>query len=87
MALKTLGTKDVAQRIDRSEATVRRYADAGILPFIRLVPGGARRFRVEDVERLTGLDFGEPLRSSDPLTALLAAAGPIELSELSRIVL
>jgi endonuclease G len=43
--------------------------------------------RVEDVERLTGLDFGEPLRSSDPLTALLAAAGPIELSELSRIVL
>jgi endonuclease G len=42
---------------------------------------------VEDVERLTGLDFGEPLRSSDPLAALVAAAGPIELAELSQIVL
>jgi endonuclease G, mitochondrial len=42
---------------------------------------------VEDIERLTGLDFGEPLRSSDPFGVRVAAAARIEVTKLSQIVL
>jgi endonuclease G, mitochondrial len=42
---------------------------------------------VEDVESLTGLDFGESLRSSDPFGVLVAAAGRIQVTNLSQVVL
>jgi DNA-binding transcriptional MerR regulator len=52
MSPKTLGTKDVARLLDVSEATVRRYSEAELLPAVRLTPTGPRRFREEDVRRL-----------------------------------
>jgi hypothetical protein len=36
-----------------SDATVRRWARAGLLPVVKL-PGGAIRFRLEDIRRAVG---------------------------------
>jgi excisionase family DNA binding protein len=42
----------VAERLGVDPKTVRKLADDGYLPTIRLTPRSPRRFRVEDVERL-----------------------------------
>lgn len=42
---------DAVRILDASETTVRRWAQAGHIRFIR-TPGGQRRFRREDVERI-----------------------------------
>lgn len=41
-------TADVAKRLKASERTVRRYAEAGVLPAIRI--GGLIRFDRRDVD-------------------------------------
>jgi excisionase family DNA binding protein len=41
-------TADVARRLQASERTVRRYAESGVLPAIRI--GGLIRFDPRDVE-------------------------------------
>lgn len=46
-----LTTAEVAARLRVSVATVNRYAREGDLPAIAL-PGGQRRYRVEDVDAL-----------------------------------
>jgi transcriptional repressor of dcmA and dcmR len=45
-----LATARVAELLGVSEATVRRWADAGLLPVQRLGPRRERRFRESDVE-------------------------------------
>ena len=50
MAEKTLTTKAVARMLDVSEATVKRWADEGLLPAQRTV-GGHRRFDVAGIAR------------------------------------
>jgi len=47
-----LRTREVAEALGVSTQTVRRFADAGVLPAIRLTPRSPRRFREEDVRRL-----------------------------------
>lgn len=46
-----LAASDAAALLGVKPATIREYADAGVLPCRRL-PGGHRRFRRSDVERL-----------------------------------
>lgn len=46
-----LTTAEVASRLRVSVATVNRYARDGDLPAI-VLPGGQRRYRVEDVDAL-----------------------------------
>jgi len=45
---RLLTTGSVAEIVEISEATVKRWADSGMLPCIR-TPGGHRKFRVHDV--------------------------------------
>ena len=45
---RLMSTGNVAEVLDISEATVKRWADAGTLPCIR-TPGGHRKFRLRDI--------------------------------------
>lgn len=49
---EALTTREAADVLGVSPATVRRFADRGVLPASRLTPFSPRRFRREDVERL-----------------------------------
>lgn len=49
--MSLLTTSEVAERLRVSVATVNRYAREDLLPAITL-PGGQRRYRPEDVDRL-----------------------------------
>jgi excisionase family DNA binding protein len=49
-----LASSDVAERLGVSVATVKRWANEGVLPFVRTV-GRHRRFALEDVERFRRL--------------------------------
>lgn len=53
MSEKPLTPADVATLFNVSTVTVAAWADAGKLPCFK-TPGGQRRFRREDVERLLG---------------------------------
>ena len=56
-----------AKRLGISQGTLRVYADKGIIPVIML-PGGHRRFKPEDVQRLReewGLDEPESGKDQD----------------------
>src|ERR1700730_10699687 len=46
-----LGTRDVALRLRVSEASVRRWRDAGLLPVERVGRRGERRFQEADILR------------------------------------
>lgn len=46
-----LATRDVARLLKVSEASVRRWSDAGVLPVERVGRRGERRFRESDVRR------------------------------------
>lgn len=50
-----LTTVEVSERLRVSVATVNRYAREGLLPAVTL-PGGQRRFRQTDIDKL--LDTG-----------------------------
>jgi excisionase family DNA binding protein len=45
-----LTTSSVARRLHKSEGTVRRLANAGVLPFVR-TSSGERLFQPSDVDR------------------------------------
>lgn len=49
-----LSTKEVAQRLGVSEASVRRWGDSGLLPVRRVGKRRERRFQPEDVEAAAG---------------------------------
>lgn len=48
---ETLRTGAAAKRLGVSRATVRRWADAGLLPYLRF-PSGQRRFRPADIDAI-----------------------------------
>ncbi|HQP38007.1 MAG TPA: helix-turn-helix domain-containing protein, partial [Polyangiaceae bacterium] len=48
MSDRLMSTGDVAEVLGVSEATVKRWADAGTLSCIR-TPGGHRKFRLRDI--------------------------------------
>jgi excisionase family DNA binding protein len=48
---RLLSVKEAAGRIGVHPKTLRRWADAGLVPVVRL-PNGYRKFRPEAVERL-----------------------------------
>lgn len=63
-----ISTRQVAELLAVSEATVKRWADAGTLRCFR-TPGGHRKFRMEDVAdflRDYQYDSAGPLGSADP---------------------
>ena len=48
---QTIGVSEAARQLEIHQNTLRRWADAGIIQAIRM-PTGARKFRVEEIERL-----------------------------------
>jgi excisionase family DNA binding protein len=46
-----LTTAEVAERLRVGVSTVNRYARQGLLTAVKL-PGGARRYRADDIDRL-----------------------------------
>ncbi len=64
---KLLNISTAAKRLGISQGTLRVYADKGIVPVITL-PGGHRRFKPENVQRLReewGLDQLESEKDQD----------------------
>jgi excisionase family DNA binding protein len=47
-----MSSGEVAAELGVTDRTVRRFADHGFLPAVRLTPRSPRRFRREDVDRL-----------------------------------
>lgn len=60
-----LTTRQVASRLDVSEATVKRWSDSGALACER-TPGGHRKFRADEVERLARRLHGVAVPTSVP---------------------
>src|SRR2546421_1140642 len=63
-------TREAASHLGVSEASVRRWADAGLIPVQRIGLRGVRRFALADLDRLAE---GGP---RDPGSASAAAVGP-----------
>ena len=65
---RLISTGNVAEVLDVSEATIKRWADAGALPCIR-TPGGHRKFRLRDVAmykaRLARVNSSYPVSDAD----------------------
>lgn len=49
---------EVAKHLGVSPSTVRRWSDDGTLPVDLVTPGGARRYRLETIERFIALNMG-----------------------------
>jgi len=64
---KLLTTREAARFLRASEASLRRWADAGLLPASRLGRRRARRFKEEDLLRFMGPEQGGPLRTTTGL--------------------
>ncbi|HQB42138.1 MAG TPA: helix-turn-helix domain-containing protein, partial [Polyangiaceae bacterium] len=69
MSDRLMSTGDVAEVLGVSEATVKRWADAGTLSCIR-TPGGHRKFRLRDIamhlaSRRSSADHSEAATEGD----------------------
>jgi len=64
MSDKLLTTREAARFLRASEASLRRWADAGLLPASRLGRRRARRFKEDDLLRFMGPDQGGPSRAT-----------------------
>jgi excisionase family DNA binding protein len=73
MSDKLLNTREAARFLRASEASLRRWADAGLLPASRVGRRRARRFKEDDLLRFMGPDHGGP----SPATTGLARAVPL----------
>lgn len=73
MSDKLLNTREAARFLRASEASLRRWADAGLLPASRVGRRRARRFKEDDLLRFMGPDQGGP----SPATTGLARAVPL----------
>lgn len=73
MSDKLLTTREAARFLRASEASLRRWADAGLLPASRLGRRRARRFKEDDLLRFMGPDQGGP----SPAVTGLARAVPL----------
>jgi excisionase family DNA binding protein len=83
MARAALGVRDVANLLGVSEASVRRWSDAGLLPARRAGPRKERRFRREDVERFhaeTGVERdGHPTEARSASSSVAIAGVAVAL--------
>jgi excisionase family DNA binding protein len=70
MSDKLLTTREAARFLRASEASLRRWADAGLLPASRLGRRRARRFKEDDLLRFMGPSQGGP---SPAMTGLVRA--------------
>jgi excisionase family DNA binding protein len=69
MSTDQLSTRDAAERLGVSEASVRRWSDRGLIPVQRVGPRRERRFKPEDVEALPRRPAEPPRR--DPAQVML----------------
>jgi excisionase family DNA binding protein len=72
MSDKLLTTREAARFLRASEASLRRWADAGLLPASRVGRRRARRFKEDDLLRFMGPNEGGP---SPAITGLPRALG------------
>jgi excisionase family DNA binding protein len=80
MSDKLLTTREAARFLRASEASLRRWADAGLLPASRLGRRRARRFKEDDLLRFMGPSHGGPSPTSMGLPRAVALEGmPIAL--------
>jgi excisionase family DNA binding protein len=69
---KLLTTREAARFLRASEASLRRWADAGLLPASRVGRRRARRFKEEDLLRFMGPDPGGRSRATTGLPPAIA---------------
>jgi transcriptional repressor of dcmA and dcmR len=72
MSDKLLTTREAARFLRASEASLRRWADAGLLPASRLGRRRARRFKEDDLLRFMGPDEGGPARATTGLARAIS---------------
>ncbi|HKV30465.1 MAG TPA: MEDS domain-containing protein [Candidatus Dormibacteraeota bacterium] len=75
MSDKLLTTREAARFLRASEASLRRWADAGLLPASRLGRRRARRFKEDDLLRFMGPDQGGPSPATTGLLRPVALEG------------
>jgi excisionase family DNA binding protein len=69
---KLLTTREAARFLRASEASLRRWADAGLLPASRVGRRRARRFKEDDLLRFMGPEQGGPLRATAGLPRVIS---------------
>ena len=67
-----LTTREAARFLRASEASLRRWADAGLLPASRVGRRRARRFKEEDLLRFMGPEQGGPARATTGLPGAIS---------------
>ena len=75
MSDKLLTTREAARFLRASEASLRRWADAGLLPASRLGRRRARRFKEVDLLRFMGPQQGGPSRATTGLPHAISLEG------------
>src|ERR1700682_4283589 len=75
MSDKLLTTREAARFLRASEASLRRWADAGLLPASRVGRRRARRFKEDDLLRFMGPDQGGPSRATTGLQRAISLEG------------
>jgi excisionase family DNA binding protein len=75
MSDKLLTTREAARFLRASEASLRRWADSGLLPASRVGRRRARRFKEDDLLRFMGPDQGGPSPAITGLPRALAIEG------------
>lgn len=79
MSDKLLTTREAARFLRASEASLRRWADAGLLPASRLGRRRARRFKEDDLLLFMGPSRGGPSATTGPSRAVALEGMPIAL--------
>jgi transcriptional repressor of dcmA and dcmR len=72
MSDKLLTTREAARFLRASEASLRRWSDAGLLPASRVGRRRARRFKEEDLLRFLGPEQGGPTRATTGLARAIS---------------
>jgi excisionase family DNA binding protein len=72
---KLLTTREAARFLRASEASLRRWSDAGLLPASRVGRRRARRFKEEDLLRFMGPNQGGPSPAITGLLRVIALEG------------
>jgi excisionase family DNA binding protein len=72
---KLLTTREAARFLRASEASLRRWADAGLLPASRVGQRRARRFKEDDLLRFMGPEHGAPSRATTGLPRAISLEG------------
>ena len=75
MSDKLLTTREAARFLRASEASLRRWSDAGLLPASRVGRRRARRFKEEDLLRFMGPSQGGPSPAITGLPRVIALEG------------